>query len=99
MLKLIIFLALTAANVDFSWTANPPAENVTGYKLMIGPGDGTYPQVVDVGNVTTKRLPDDTLMRSAVVVAYNAAGFESAPSPVLVYRPQQAGRPTAQRIP
>lgn len=95
MLTALIFAAL----IKFTWAANPAPDNVTGYKLMIGPGDGTYPIVVDVGNVLEKQMPDDSLYRAAVVVAYNAGGFESDPSPVLIYRPQQAGRPSAQRIP
>lgn len=90
---------LLALLIEFSWSANVPADNVTGYKLKIGPGDGTYPVVVDVGNVLKKSMPDDTLYRAAVVTAYNSQGIESAPSQVLIYRPKSPVQPSVAVVP
>ena len=85
--------------IEFKWAANPPADAVTGYKLKLGAGDGTYSLVVDVGNTLSKQLPDDTQFRAAVVTAYNAQGIESEPSVPKIYRPQRPGSPNAGVVP
>lgn len=75
--------------LNFSWAANPPADNVKGYRLKFGPGDGSFPIVVDVGNVTAKDLDVDLNTQRAVeVTAYNGIGLESDASPAVTIRPK-----------
>lgn len=95
----MLFFFIVFGLLKFDWAANPAADQVTGYKLKLGSGDGTYTLVIDVGNVLTKQLPDDTAFRAAVVTAYNAQGIESDPSVPKIYRPQQPANPTVGVVP
>lgn len=64
----------------FTWTGT-----ASGYRLELGPGDGTYPAVYDVGSATSKSLPDDPRYTVAMVIGYSN-NVDSAPSAPLVFR-------------
>lgn len=68
------------ATLLFTWTGT-----AAGYRLELGPGDGTYPAVYDVGAATSKEIPDDPRYSVARVIGYRN-GVESVPSAPLVFR-------------
>src|SRR5437867_923037 len=74
----VLLLAATpaaAGNVTLSWDPVPDADRA-GYKIYYGISSGTYPNIVDAGNVTTftiNNLTDCTLYYFAVK-AYDTAG-------------------------
>lgn len=86
---LFLFLALPALgrDVTFAWDANPPAENVTAYRIEVLSPAGEWESV---GSTTAMTLdvvgfPDvETHVRA---IAMNAVGLESAPSDVLIVPP------------
>jgi hypothetical protein len=66
-----------------TWAANPPADLVTGYRLSYGTVSGQHPTTIDAGNVLTLTVtglqPSTTYY--FVLVAYDAAGLVSPPTP------------------
>lgn len=88
---LLATLALLAAGaagaevVTLAWDANPPAEQVTGYRVHYGavsrtdPAFTGYTAEVDAGNrlQLTVELPDPTRAWYFAVVAYNGLGLRS----------------------
>ena len=98
-LGLVLALFLVPAwgfSVNLAWdrptqfvdnTTATPAD-IGGYKVYYGSTSGTYPNVVDVGNVTTTTLASLSVTTYVVVTAYGTTGLESAPSaPELVVTP------------
>ncbi len=67
--------------VTLEWDPNPEPE-VSGYRLHIGPGAGTYNQTRDAGNQTNITVGELVAGETYyfVVTAYDAAGNESLPS-------------------
>ncbi len=68
-----------------TWQANPPADQVTGYRLSYGTAPGSHPTTIDAGNVLTLTV---TGLQPAttyyfVLVAYNATAV-SGPTPEVV---------------
>lgn len=79
----------------FSWSANAPADNVTGYRLLFGATEGNYTAKIDVGNVTTKQVDVDTSKYKFVAVsAVNALGESDPSDGVIVIRPTKPARPS-----
>lgn len=75
------FSALTnagAANVTLAWDRNSQP-NIAGYKVYFGPARGTYPFVIDAGNVTQQVVNNlqDGVTYYFAATAYNVAGVES----------------------
>lgn len=69
-----------AAQASIAWSAPTDSSGVTGYKVHIGNGSGSYSEHLDVGNTTsysTSSLSDGSTYYFAVT-AYNAAGQQSA---------------------
>ena len=74
--------ALTAADVQLTWDANPSEEAVSGYRLHYGITSGHYEYTNDVGSAhsaTLENLGDDTRYFVALT-AYNQNGSESGHS-------------------
>ncbi len=78
----------SSGTATLDWTA--PVKNsdgsvltdLAGYRVYYGTSSGSYPQSIDVGNVTTcqvRDLPGGSTYYF-VVTAYNLAGAESEPS-------------------
>lgn len=71
-----------AGTVTLTWDPSS-TPTVTGYKIHFGPTSGitsgTYPNVVDVGNVLTTTIPNipDTTFTYFAATAYDAAGNKS----------------------
>jgi hypothetical protein len=67
--------------ITLSWDASR-SQGVTGYYLHYGFTPGDYSHTLDVGNrvQAVMSVPLTTKTCYAVVTAYNAIGFESAPS-------------------
>ena len=84
--------------VTLAWDANPEPD-IAGYRLHYGTESGVFPQMVDVGNVTTSVL---TLPKGgtyyAVVTAYNTASLESLPSNEVAFSTPPPGAPTGLRV-
>ena len=91
MKTLLTLLALTtqliAGPVTVAWDANPPAENVTGYKVHYGTASRTYPTVVDVANVTTLTLELAPGVYYLNATAYNSAGDSDFPEELVITMP------------
>lgn len=68
-----------SSTIKFAWDANPSADHVAGYRLVV---DGTP---TDVGLVTTTALTLPSGPHQATVVAYWADGTPSPPSTPLVF--------------
>lgn len=69
-----------AAQASIAWSAPADSTGVTGYKVHIGNGSGSYSEHLDVGNTTsysTGSLSDGSTYYFAVT-AYNTAGQQSA---------------------
>lgn len=86
-------LKMFLANLlKFTWAVSVGA---TGYKIRFGPGDGTFPWVIDAGAMTMASVPDDPAYRVAAVTAYGANHLESLPSATLTFRaPPPGNAPT-----
>ena len=70
----------TDVSVTMAWDANPETD-VIGYRLYYGTVPGTYPNILDAGNATTKTIvPIAPGTYYMIVTAYNTAGLESLPS-------------------
>lgn len=87
--------------VNLAWDASvepnpspggPTPNPVTGYELGYGPSSGTYPQTVDVGNVTAYTLSGLQTNAPTYIVAraYNAQGVRSTASNEVVTGPTVA---------
>ena len=84
---LILTAQLLAGTVTIAWDANPPEENVSGYRVHYGTVSRTYTEVVDVANVTTIALQLDPGVYFLNVLAYNAAGDSDFPEELVVTMP------------
>lgn len=75
-----------AETITFTWYPNTESD-LAGYRLRWGTTSGTYPNVVDVGNVTTGTLdfPDDGTTVYVVGTAYDTSNNESDYSTEVVY--------------
>lgn len=87
MILAILLLPLIAFGADLlvSWDANTE-DDLAGYKVYYAPPsewdglthNGSYPQMFDVGNVTTYTIPDIAEGAHGVTVtAYDTSGNES----------------------
>lgn len=70
-----------AATVSLEWDANVEPE-LSGYRVHYGTAAGTVTFSMDAGNATTVTIPDlkPGTVYYFTVMAYDAAGLESAPS-------------------
>ena len=84
--------------VTLAWDANPEPD-IAGYRMHFGTVAGTYPNMVDVGNLVESplQLPAGGTYY-AVVTAYNTAGLESLPSNEVVFSTTAPGAPTGLKI-
>jgi hypothetical protein len=73
----------TTGSAVATWSANPPAELVTGYRLSYGTVPGSHPTTIDAGNVLTLKVMglQSGTTYYFVLVAYGAAGRVSPPTP------------------
>jgi hypothetical protein len=64
--------------VTLAWDANTEAD-LGGYKIYYGTSRGTYPFIVDAGNVTTQTVTNlqESVTYYFSATAYNTAGLES----------------------
>src|SRR5689334_15102053 len=73
--------SIDTVSVNLAWNPNPEPD-IAGYKVYMRAFNTTYGAGTDVGNVTATSVPN--LVPGNVylfrVTAYNASGFESAPS-------------------
>lgn len=79
-MALYLSLAANGAQVTLVWDANPPQDQVSGYKVYVGTASGNYNvRTNDVGNVTQHTVTNLTSGQSYffAVTAYNGAGLES----------------------
>jgi len=80
-LLLVHSTLLRAAALTIAW--NPNSEpDIAGYRVQYGTSSGTYTNEVDAGNATLKTIANLTsgIRYYFIVLAYNTAGEESAPS-------------------
>lgn len=74
----------TPYTVHFAWNANPPGDNVIGYRLYVGRVSGDYSvevPAVEMGNTTTGsyviQRPSGLGLWYFALVAYNSGGQSS----------------------
>src|SRR5438309_1156555 len=67
--------------VDLAWAPSPSSPNIDGYRVYYGTASGRYSEHVDVGLVTTAKLPSPANGNTYfyIVVAYKGL-LESPPS-------------------
>jgi hypothetical protein len=84
---LLFFCALNAhaVTIKFQWDPNTETD-IAGYKIYSGTTSGSYPNIKDIGNVTTGSIdiPPNTATY-ITVTAYNTSGLESPYSNEIAY--------------
>ena len=72
---------LSAASLTIGWDPNTE-QDIQGYRVQYGTSSGTYTDEIEAGNATLKTISNLTsgTRYYFVVLAYNPAGEESAPS-------------------
>jgi len=99
---LVLTVTANAVTARLAWDANPPEDNVIGYRLYTSTVDGDYTnaQVIQLGNVTTgvvtDLLPGNTY--HFVVTAYNSVGESGFSSQASLSLPLKPGPPVQLRI-
>src|SRR5688572_20086648 len=91
---------LALQRVTLAWDRNTEA-NIAGYKLYYGTAARTYPNVVNVGNVTNRSVSNlvDGVRYYFAVTAYNTLGVESDFSIELAYTAPTNVPPTLNPLP
>lgn len=79
-----------AADVQLTWVANPPVDQVQNYFVYQATGAGAFTKVATVGTALTATLSNliPGVYRFQITAA-NAWGVESAPSAILATPPAQ----------
>jgi hypothetical protein len=77
-----------SAQITLTWNANTEPD-LAGYRIYQGTSSGVYPNVKDVGNMTTATVPNLTAGQTYyfAVTAYGTEGLESGYSNEVSYRP------------
>lgn len=80
--------ALNSYKVKLAWNANTNVD-VTGYRIHFGTASGSYTSNIVLGNVTSATVSGlaEGVNYHFVVCAFNAAGFESAFSNEVNFKP------------
>lgn len=89
--------AFSAAGASVSLTWSPGSDpDLVGYRIQYGTASHVYTQAVDTGPTSSGTISNlaNATHYFIAVVAYNSAGFESAPSNELSYTTSAGGGPT-----